>query len=111
MNGGDLAGLRRQSEGFGRDLENPRGVAEIEPRFDTVISGFEHRNTVMGAQRCDAFSRPAIAMAGDEAVSVEDARDDIVIGDQHELTDRSNDVGRSAVALPAPPSWDVFLAI
>jgi hypothetical protein len=42
MNGGDLARFRRQPQGFGRDLEKPRGSAEIELRLDPVISGFEH---------------------------------------------------------------------
>jgi hypothetical protein len=49
MDGGDLAGFRRQSQGFGRDLEKLRGLAEIEPRLDPVSCGFEHRNAVMRA--------------------------------------------------------------
>ena len=36
---------------------------------------------VVGAQRRHPLAGPAIAMAGDEAVAVEDARDEIVIGD------------------------------
>lgn len=38
-----------------RDPEKPRGVAEIEPPLDPVISRFERRNAVMRAQRCDAL--------------------------------------------------------
>ena len=93
MDGGDLAGLRRQSEGFGRDLEKPRGVAEIEPRFDPVISRFEHRNAVMRAQRCDALPRPSVAVTSDKAIPVQCAGDEIVIGDQHQLADSRDHIG------------------
>ena len=68
MDGGDFAGLRRQSEGFGCDLEKPRGLAEIEPGLDPVISRLEHRNAVMRAQRCDALPRPAVAVTSDKAI-------------------------------------------
>ena len=93
MDGGDLASFRRQSQGFGRDLEKPRGVAEIEPRLDPVISGFEHWNAVMRAQRRDALPRPAVAVASNKAIPVEDAGDEIVIGDQHQLADSRDDIG------------------
>jgi len=34
----DLAGLRGQPEGFGRNMQKSRGLAEVEPRFDSVLS-------------------------------------------------------------------------
>ena len=93
MNRGDLASFRRQSQGFGRDLEKPRGSAEIEPRLDPVISGFEHWDAVMRAQRCDALPRPTVAVASNKAIPIEDAGDEIVIGDQHQLADSRNHIG------------------
>ena len=47
----------------------------------------------MRAQRGDALTCPAIAMACDEAIPVEDAGDEIVIGDQHELANGGNHIG------------------
>ena len=40
---------------------------------------------MMGAQRGDAFAGPPVAMAGDEAIPVQDAGDEVVIGDQYKL--------------------------
>ena len=93
MDGGDLAGFRRQSQGFGRNLKKPRGLAEIEPRLDPVIRGFEHWNAVMRAQRCDALPRPAVAVASNKVIPVEDAGDEIVICDQRQLADSSDHIG------------------
>jgi hypothetical protein len=48
---------------------------------------------MMGAQRGDAFTGPSVAMAGDEAIPVQDAGDEIVTGDQHELANGGDHVG------------------
>ena len=40
----------------------------------------------MRAQRGDALTCPAVAMTRDEAIPVEDAGDDIIIGDQPAIT-------------------------
>ena len=69
-----------------------RGLAEVEPWLDPVLGRLEHRNTVVGAHRRDALAGPAIAVARDKAVAVEDAGEQIVIGDEHELTYGRNDV-------------------
>ena len=50
-------------------------------------------------------------MARDETVAIEDAGDDIILGDQHELTHSSDDVAGSAVALAAPAPWQAHLAV
>jgi len=50
-------------------------------------------------------------MARHQPVSVQDACDEIVIGDQHQLAYRGNHIGRGAVALPTPPSGQVHLAV
>jgi hypothetical protein len=54
MNRLDLTGFRCEPERSGRDMEKPRGFAEIQPRFDPVIGGFIDGNAVMRAQRGDA---------------------------------------------------------
>ena len=93
MNRFDLAGFRRQPERFGRDMEKSRGFAEVQPRFDSVIGGLVDGNAMMRAQRGDALTRPAIAIACHQPVPVQDAGDKIVIGDQHQLSYRGNHIG------------------
>jgi hypothetical protein len=58
----------------------------------------------MRAQRGDAFARPAVAVAGEEAVPVQDAGDEIVAGEEHQLPHGGDDVGRSAVTLSLAPA-------
>ena len=84
----DLAGLRRQPQRLGRDLQKARGVGEIEPWLDAVVGGLEHRDSVVRAQRGDAFAGPAVSMAGFEAIAVEKAGDQIVAGDQRQFAIR-----------------------
>jgi hypothetical protein len=89
----DLPGLGRPSQRLRRDLEELRGLAEVEPWLDPVLGRLEHRDPVVGAHRRDALAGPSIAVAGDKAVAVEDAGDQIVIGDEHELAYGGDDVG------------------
>ena len=49
MQGFDLAGFSGQAERLGCDLEKLCGVAKVEPGFDPVISGLEHRDVVARA--------------------------------------------------------------
>ena len=42
----DLAGFRRQPERLGSDLQELRGVGEIEPGLDAICSGFEHWDAI-----------------------------------------------------------------
>ena len=48
---------------------------------------------MMRAQRGDAFTRPAIAIACHQSVPVQDAGDEIVIGNQHQLSNCGNHIG------------------
>jgi hypothetical protein len=93
MNRFDFTSFRRQSESSGRDMEKPRGFAEIQPRFDPVFGGLVDGNAVVRAQRRDALTRPAIAIACHQSVPVQDAGDESVIGDQHQLSYRGNHIG------------------
>src|SRR4029077_12002704 len=107
----DLAGLSCQPERSGRDMEKLRGLTEVQPRFDSVIGGFVDGNAVMRAQRGDTLTGPAIAMACHQTVPVQDAGDEIVIGNQHQLSNCGNHMDGGAVALPTPPSGQAYLAV
>jgi hypothetical protein len=61
--------------------------------------------------RGDALAGPAVAVPGLEAVAIEKARDQVVAGDQHKLAHGFDDVGRCAVALPAPALRQAHLAV
>src|SRR5215831_7796323 len=76
----DLTSFRRNPECFWRHLKKPRGIVEVKPRFDSVVSRLVDDDTVIGAQRGDTLARPAIAIAGHQPVSVQDPGDEIVVG-------------------------------
>src|SRR3984957_15463690 len=111
MQGFDLAAFSGQAERLGRDLQELCGVAKVEPGFDPVIGGAAYREGGVGAERCDALAGPAIAVARLEAVAVEEAGNQIVAGDQHQLTHGLDDISRSAVALSAPTLGQAQLAV
>ncbi len=50
MNRIDLTGLRCQPERSRRDMKKLRGLAEVQPRFDSVAGGIVDGNAVMRAQ-------------------------------------------------------------
>src|SRR5262245_62594890 len=82
-------------------LKKPRGIVEVNPRFDSVVSRLVDGDAVIGAQRGDTLARPAIAIAGHQPIPVQDAGDEIVVGDQHQLAYGGEHVGRCAGALRA----------
>ena len=57
----------------------------------------------MRPERGDPLSGPSVAMAGQQTVSVEDAGNQIIGGDENELTDGRDDLGGGAVALASTP--------
>jgi len=65
----------------------------------------------MRAQRGDAVTCPTVAMTRDEAIPLENASDDIIIGDQHELANSGNHIGCGAVVLTAAASGQTHLAM
>ena len=50
MKGFDLAGLRGQPERFGRNMQKSRGLAEVEPWFDSILSWLVDSDAMMRAQ-------------------------------------------------------------
>src|SRR6266516_2552899 len=85
MNSLDLASLCCEPQCLGCDPEKARGLAKVQPRLDPIIGGLVDGNTVMRAQRGDALTRPAVTVARDQCVPVQDAGDEIIICNQHEL--------------------------
>ena len=107
----DLTSFRRNPECSRRHSKKPRGIVEVKPRFDSVVSRLMDGDAVMGAQRGDTLARPAIAIAGHQPVPVQDAGDEIVVSDQHQLAYGGNHIGRGAGALPAPPPGQAYLGV
>src|SRR5260221_12420179 len=106
----DLAGFSGQAESIGSDLQDRCSITKVKPRLDPVLRGLEHWDVVIRAHRCDALAGPTIAVARLEAVAVEKSGNQIVAGDQHQLTHGLNDIGRGAVALSAPALRQAQLA-
>lgn len=101
MNAFDVARFGGDPERLRRNAEQTCGLVQIEPRLDPVRRQAEDRNRVVRPERGDPLPRPAIAVAGQQTVSVEDAGNQTIIGDEDQLPDSGEDVGRGAVALPA----------
>ncbi len=71
-----------QPERLRRDAEKPGSVAQVEPRLDSIRLRPVDGNPVMRSQRRHPLAGPAIAMAGGQPVPVEDAGDQIIVGDE-----------------------------
>jgi hypothetical protein len=85
-------------------MDRAAGVVRAARGLIPIFGWLVHWNAVMRAQRGDTLTCPAVAMTRDEAIPVEDAGDDIIIGDQHELANSGNHIGCGAVALTAAAS-------
>jgi hypothetical protein len=111
MDGFNLTRFGCQPERFGRDLQELCGIAEVEPRFSAVLGRLEHGDAVVRAHRRHAFAGPPIAVARLKTIAVEQAGDQIVACDQHQLTHRFDDVGGRTVALSTPALGQAHLAV
>ena len=98
----DLADFGCQPERFRRDAEKLGRVAQVEPWLDSIRLRPVGGNPVMRSQRRHPLAGPTIAMAGGQPVPVEDAGDQIIVGDEDQLPDGGDDVLRGAIALTAP---------
>src|SRR5260370_38705119 len=65
----------------------------------------------MRSQRSNTLACPAIAVACDETIAVQDAGDEIVIGERCQLVHSDEDVGGGAVALPASSPGQAHFAV
>lgn len=82
-------------------MPSKRGLAQVEPWLVPIRRGSEDRDLMMRSQCGYLLACPAIAMAGEKTIPVEDASDQIIIGKEDQLPHSSDDIGRGAVALPA----------
>ena len=85
-------GLKRRIFSF--RFTSRRGRRRRTPTFIGV--------DVPAEARRDALAGPAVTVARDKPIPVQDAGNEIIIGDQHQLTYGLDDIGGGAVALPAP---------
>src|SRR5690606_32459716 len=99
----DLAGFGGEPQRLGCYAEEARGLVQVEPRLVPMRCRPEDRDRGMRSVRRDPLPGPAIAMPSYQAVAVENASDQVVAGDQHQLPNGRNDIGGSAVALSAAP--------
>src|SRR5258708_38995956 len=79
----------------------PRRLVQIKPWLVPVWRRPKDRDLMMRPERADPLPCPAIAVAGHQAVPVEDAGNQIIIGDENQLADGGEHVGGDAVALSA----------
>ena len=78
----DLPRFGSQPERLGADVKKCRCLSKVEPRFDTVCSRTINRDPMVGSQSSDALTRPSIAVTGPQFVSIENACNQVVIGDE-----------------------------
>src|SRR5262249_55316321 len=107
----DLAGFRGKPQRLGGNLQELRGVVQVEPWLYAVLGRLEHRDTIVRAQRCHPLAGPSVASAGLQAVAVEDAGDQVILSDEHELAHGSDHINGRAVPLTAAALWQVHLAV
>ena len=94
----DPAGFGCQPERFGCDVEQGCRLGQVEPWLDTVGSWTVCGDLSVRPQGADPLSGPAIAIAGAKPIPVQDAGNQIVLGDEGQLLDGFDDVCRCAVA-------------
>ena len=105
MDAVDLAGLGSKPERLCCDTEEPCRIAEVEPGLAPVWRWPKHWDPVMRPECGNSLPRPAIAVASDKTIPVEDTSDQVVISDQHQLPHGSDDVARGVIALFAAAAW------
>jgi hypothetical protein len=75
----DLSGFRGQPQRLGRNPQKLRGVAQVEPWFYPALGWLEHRDAIVRSHRCHTLARPSVAIAGLQAIAIEDAGYQVVV--------------------------------
>jgi len=91
----DFARFGGEPERLRCNAEQTRRLVQIEPWLVPIWRRPKDRDLMMRLERGDPLPCPAIAVAGHQAVPVEDAGNQTIIGDENQLAD-----GGDAVALP-----------
>ena len=99
MNALDLACFGGEPERLRRHADEMRGIGQVEPWLFAVGCSPEDWNLVMRPEGSDPLACPSIAVAGHQSIPVEDAGNQIIIGNEHQLVDGRYDVGGGTVAL------------
>src|ERR1700720_3633054 len=81
----DLAAFGCEPKGLGANAEKRGCIGKIEPGLDAVRGWTIDRNPMVRPERCHALSGPAIAIAGNELVPVENASNEVVVCDEREI--------------------------
>src|SRR3984893_4545485 len=97
----DFARFGGEPERLRCNSEQTRRLVQIEPWLVPIRPRSKDRDLMMRPERGGALPCPAIAVAGHQAVPVEDAGNQIIIGDENQLADGGEHVGGDAVALSA----------
>ena len=100
MNAFDLTGVGGKPKRFGCDAQEARRLVQSKPWLLPVRCWPEYRDFMMRPERRDAFAGPAVAVARHQSVAIEDAGNQIIIGNEHQLTNGGDDVGGGAMAPP-----------
>jgi hypothetical protein len=87
------------------------GIAQVEPWFYPVLSELEHRDAIVRAHRCHPLAGPSVAITGLQAIAIEDAGDQVVIGDERELAHGGDHINGCAVPLTAAALGQAHLAV
>src|SRR6185436_1266243 len=111
VDGVDLAAFSGEPQCLLADAEKLGRPGQVQPRFDAVHGGWPDRNAMVGTQRRYAFAGPAITVAGAKIVAVENACNEIVVGDAYQQSDGGDDVGRGTVALATAASRQTNLGV
>src|SRR5260370_8140153 len=100
----DLARFDGEPERLRCNAEQTRRLVQIKPWLVPIWRRPKGRDLMMRPERADPLPCPAIAVAGHQAVPVEDAGNQIIIDDENQLADGGEHVGGDAVPLsPATP--------
>ena len=83
----DLARFGGEPKRLRCDAEQTRRLVQVKPWLVPIRRRPEDRDLVMRPERGDPLTCPAIAVAGQQAVPVEDAGNQIIIGDENQLPD------------------------
>jgi hypothetical protein len=99
----DLTRCGCQPERLGTYVKKSSCPCEVEPRLDPVGCRTIDKDAMVGSKRSDALTRPAIVVTGPQLIPIKNARDEIVVGDEHQLPDGIDDIGRGGIALATAP--------
>src|SRR6266481_3311235 len=91
----DLARFDGEPERLRCNAEQTRRL-QIKPWLVPIWRRPKGRDLMMRPERADPLPCPAIAVAGHQAVPVEDAGNQIIIGDENQLADGGEHVGGDA---------------